>query len=55
MDHVTSPSCGYNPQKTTTRKSKESEQTKEPHKAEEPTQLENGRWNCNHKCKDKAM
>lgn len=22
---------------------------------EEPTRLENGRWACNHKCKDKSM
>ncbi|KAB8229777.1 putative DEAD/DEAH box DNA helicase (Mer3) [Aspergillus alliaceus] len=37
-----------------TGKSKESEQV-ELHKSEEPTQLENGRWSCNYKCKNKTM
>ncbi|KAE8355398.1 Sec63 Brl domain-containing protein [Aspergillus coremiiformis] len=55
MDHIPSLLCENKPLKKIAKKSKEPAQAKELHKAEEPTQLENGRWKCNHKCKDKTM
>ncbi|KAE8386895.1 Sec63 Brl domain-containing protein [Aspergillus alliaceus] len=54
MGSITSPLSEQKPQRKLTGKSKESEQV-ELHKSEEPTQLENGRWSCNYKCKNKTM
>lgn len=44
------------PREQGSKDSKKSEKAKEqaPEAEDEPTQLENGRWACNHKCKDKT-
>ncbi|KAB8273394.1 Sec63 Brl domain-containing protein [Aspergillus minisclerotigenes] len=55
MDHIACPTSENKPQEKTSKKSKKSKEAKDVNKAEEPTQLRNGRWSCNHKCKDKTM
>ncbi|KAE8132257.1 Sec63 Brl domain-containing protein [Aspergillus pseudotamarii] len=55
MNHIACPASENKPQERTSKKIKRSKEVKDVHKAEEPTQLKNGRWSCNHKCKDKTM
>lgn len=44
------------PQQQGNKDNKKSEKAKElaPEAEDEPTRLENGRWACNHKCRDKT-
>ncbi|UDD55823.1 hypothetical protein AFCA_003410 [Aspergillus flavus] len=55
MEYIACPTSKNKPQEKTSKKSKKSKEAKDVNKAEEPTQLRNGRWSCNHKCKDKTM
>ncbi|KAE8339216.1 hypothetical protein BDV24DRAFT_176191 [Aspergillus arachidicola] len=54
-DHIACTTNENKPQEKTSKTSKKSKEAKDVSKAEEPTQLRNGRWSCNHKCKDKTM
>ncbi|KAE8417687.1 Sec63 Brl domain-containing protein [Aspergillus pseudocaelatus] len=55
MNYIACPASENMPQEKTSKKIKRSKEVKDVHKAEEPTQFGNGRWSCNHKCKDKTM